>query len=299
MTQSNVFDTEILTAIEQQLDHLLTRPAQPAAAGLERIYAAMRYSALAGGKRLRPYLTVLAADLFDVPRSQSIRAGSAIELIHCYSLIHDDLPAMDDSDLRRGRATSHIEFDDATAVLAGDALLTEAFAVLADAATHPVPEVRTILVSQLAMAAGPMGMVGGQMMDIMAETGMAAAEDIALIQSLKTGALIAVSCRFGAYLAQAGQPETDALQRFAADIGLAFQITDDLLDVSGSAAQTGKPTGQDAMNSKPTFVDLLGETGAREKAATLIEDAKQALAVFSPRQEPLARIADFILSRQS
>ncbi|MCI5044843.1 MAG: polyprenyl synthetase family protein [Aquisalinus sp.] len=298
MKQSDIFDAETLAAIEKQLDALLTRPEAPAAAGLDRIYKAMRYSALAGGKRLRPYLTVLSADLFKVPREHSVRAGAAIELIHCYSLIHDDLPAMDNSDLRRGRPTSHIEFDDATAVLAGDALLTEAFHVLADPATHPNPEVRTKLVSELAHAAGPMGMVGGQMMDILAETGMAAAEDITLIQSLKTGALIAVSCRFGGLLAQATSAEIEALNRYATDIGLAFQITDDLLDVSGSAEQTGKPTGQDAMNSKPTFVDLLGEEGAREKAAALIADAKQALSLFSPNQQPLARIADFILSRQ-
>ncbi len=299
MSTEDIFDARILESIEGLLDDLLSPENPISASGLVRIYDAMRYSALAGGKRLRPYLTVASADLFGVSRTYSVRAGCAIELVHCYSLIHDDLPAMDNSDLRRGHPTSHIAYDDATAILAGDGLLTEAFAVLASAETHPDAGVRTTLVSQLAAAAGASGMVGGQMMDILAETGVAEAEDVELLQSLKTGALIRVSCRFGGYLAEANEDHIMAVDTFAARLGLAFQITDDLLDVSGSEASTGKPVGRDAANQKPTFVDLLGEAGAHKKAAQLICEAKDQLACFSTDIQPLTRIAEFILRRQA
>ncbi len=299
MNSATIFDSEILNAIECVLDRLLTPSFETPAAGLDRIYEAVRYSALAGGKRLRPYLVVSTADIFDVPRDYSLRAGCAIELIHCYSLIHDDLPAMDNSDLRRGRRTSHKAFDEATAILAGDGLLTEAFTVLADEQTHPEASIRTRLIRELAAAAGSAGMVGGQMIDILAERGEEQAEDIELLQGLKTGALIRVSARFGAYLADAAEETVTAIDRYAARLGLAFQITDDILDVVGSEEHTGKPIGIDAKNLKPTFVDLLGEAGARQKAQDLIESAKAELAPFGKKAEPLARIADFILVRYS
>ncbi len=296
MSEREIFDPNILSVIEEQLVQTLAS-SQENIPGIKHIYEAMRYSALAGGKRLRPYLTVAAGDIFGVPRARAARAGAAIELIHCYSLIHDDLPAMDDSDLRRGRPTSHIAFDVATAILAGDGLLTEAFHVLSAEETHPAAEVRIELVRALSEAAGSLGMVGGQMIDILAENGQTPEADIELLQALKTGALIRVSCRFGGLLAQASESDLAALDLYASHIGLAFQITDDLLDVTGTTEATGKQVGLDAANDKPTFVELLGQEGAEEKAATLIADARAALEPFGEKGESLRVIADFILKR--
>lgn len=289
------FEKAVLDEIEKTLAALLPGDGPDQPKGLLRVARAMRYSALAGGKRLRPCLTVYSADLFGVPRDRSLRAGAAVEFIHCYSLIHDDLPAMDDSDLRRGRPSSHRQFDEATAILAGDALLTDAFEVLADEATHPDDGVRTKMISALAHAAGQKGMVGGQMMDILADKGEGGSLDIALLQSLKTGAMIRVSCELGGYLGGANESQMTALRDYASRLGLAFQITDDLLDLTSSEEEAGKPVGQD--HGKLTFVDLLGETPARAKAETLIDEAIAALSVFKTDSSALQAIARFILSR--
>ena len=293
---SAAFDQALLNEIETTLEALLPGTGHDQPKGLRRVAEAIRYSALSGGKRLRPCLAVYTADLFTVPRQRALRAGAAVEMIHCYSLIHDDLPAMDDSDLRRGRPSSHRQFDEATAILAGDALLTEAFAVLAADATHPDASVRVRLVSALAVAAGHDGMVGGQMMDILADKGEGGSLDITLLQSLKTGAMIRVACRFGGYLGQADEVQVKALDDYASRLGLAFQITDDLLDLTATEEDAGKPVGQDA--GKLTFVDLLGEEGARRKASSLIGEAKDLLAGLPGQTGPLAAIADFILARR-
>src|SRR5207237_6095335 len=261
------------------LDRLLAAPS-----GLEsRVYEAMRYSALAPGKRLRPLLVLASAHLFGVSRRSALQVAAAIEMVHAYSLIHDDLPAMDNSDLRRGRPTCHKQFDEATAVLAGDGLLTAAFGVLAHLDTHGDPAVRCELVSELAAAAGAAGMVGGQMIDLIAEHQRLDIGAITRLQRMKTGALIAFSCEAGAILAKAPGESRIALRGYAHDLGLAFQIADDLLDVEGSAAETGKPVGADAAAGKATFVSILGVTRARAQAELLVRQAVAHLDLFEKR----------------
>ena len=263
------------------------------------LWLSMRYGSLGGGKRLRPYLVLEGAGLFGVPRARAMRTAAAVELIHCYSLIHDDLPAMDDADLRRGRPTVHRAFDEATAVLAGDGLLTMAFEVLSDPATHPDPAIRSALSLALAQAAGPRGMVGGQMIDLIAETRQFSLEEITRLQKMKTGALFGFSCAAGAILGQAGPVETEALRAFADDLGLAFQIADDLLDVEGDEAEVGKTVGHDAAAGKATFVSLLGVDGAREQARALADSAVARLAPFDGRADRLRAVARFIVERRS
>jgi farnesyl diphosphate synthase len=278
------------------LDNLLVVPAGPEA----RVVKAMRYSALAPGKRLRPFLVLASAQLFSVSRRSALQAAAAVELVHAYSLVHDDLPAMDNSDLRRGRPTCHKEFDDATAVLAGDALLTFAFEVLAQSDTHGDPAVRCELVTALAQAAGDRGMVGGQMIDLLAEND--ASLDIGAItrlQRLKTGALIAFSCEAGAILGKATFEARLALRGYAHDLGLAFQIADDLLDVEGSAAETGKPVGSDAAAGKATFVSILGGERARSQAELLIDQAVSHLDLFEEKAELLREAAHFVINRRA
>ena len=248
------------TLTNSALDRLLVVPPDLEA----RVYQAMRYSALAPGKRLRPFLVLAGARLFGVARRCALQVAAAIEMVHAYSLVHDDLPAMDDSDLRRGRPTCHKEFDEATAVLAGDGLLTTAFEVLAHSDTHADPAVRCELVAALAAAAGAAGMVGGQMIDLIAEHQLLDIGAITRLQRMKTGALIAFACEAGAILAKAPAEPRTALRGYAHDLGLAFQIADDLLDVEGSAAETGKPVGADAAAGKATFVSILG-VGARAR----------------------------------
>ncbi len=269
--------------------------------GLEsRVFDAMRYAALAPGKRLRPFLVLASAQLFSVSRRSALQVACAIELVHAYSLVHDDLPAMDNSDLRRGRLTCHKEFDDATAVLAGDGLLTLAFEVLAQPDTHGDPAVRCELVSLLAQAAGGHGMVGGQMIDLLAE--QRSDLDIGTItrlQRLKTGALIAFACEAGAVLGKAPQERRLALRGYAHDLGLAFQIADDLLDVEGSAGVTGKPVGQDAAAGKATFVSILGVERARAQASALIHQAVAHLDAFEDRAELLRQAAHFVVDRRA
>src|SRR5215831_11841884 len=228
------------------LDQLLVVPPDLEA----RVYEAMRYAALAPGKRMRPFFVLAGANLFGVARRCALQVSAAIEMVHAYSMVHDDLPAMDNSDLRRGRPTCHKQFDDATAVLAGDGLLTAAFWVLADADTHGDPAVRCELVSALAGAAGSAGMVGGQMIDLLAEHRSLDIGTITRLQRMKTGALIAFSCEAGAILAKAPGEVRTALRGYAHDLGLAYQIADDLLDVEGSEAETGKPVGADAVAGK-------------------------------------------------
>jgi farnesyl diphosphate synthase len=282
-------------AMNTELDRLL-----PPVAGPEnRVLEAMRYAALDGGKRLRPFLVCATADLFTVPRARALRAAAAVEMVHCYSLVHDDLPAMDDDDLRRGRPTVHKKFDEATAILAGDALLTEAFGVLADPVTHPDGAVRAGLVAELAAASGARGMVGGQMLDLMSEGGNLGQAELARLQDMKTGCLIAGSCRMGAILGGASERDREALGAYGIAMGLAFQIADDVLDVESSAAVAGKATGKDAAAGKATFVSRLGLEGAKTYARELAETATRHLATFGERADVLRQAAFFAVERRS
>jgi farnesyl diphosphate synthase len=277
------------------LDRLLPAPPDLEA----RVWEAMRYSALAPGKRLRPFLVIAGARLFGVARGCALQAAAAVEMVHAYSLVHDDLPAMDDSDLRRGRPTCHKAFDEATAVLAGDGLLTTAFEVIAHPDTHGDPAVRCELVAALAAAAGAAGMVGGQMIDLIAERQPLDIGAITRLQRMKTGALIAFSCEAGAILAKAPEEPRLALRGYAHDLGLAFQIADDLLDVEGSAAETGKPVGVDAGAGKATFVSILGIERARAQAELLVSQAIAHLDLFEGRAELLREAARFVISRRT
>ena len=280
---------------DASLERLLLVPA-----GLEaRVYDAMRYAALAPGKRLRPFLVLASARLFGVALRCALQVAAAVEMVHAYSLVHDDLPAMDNSDLRRGRPTCHRQFDEATAVLAGDGLLTAAFEVLAHPDTHGDPAVRCELVSALAAAAGAAGMVGGQMIDLLAEHQNLDIGAITRLQRMKTGAIIAYSCEAGAILAKASAEVRTALRGYAHDLGLAFQIADDLLDVEGSAAETGKPVGADAVAGKATFVSILGVERARAQAELLIRQAAAHLDLFEQRAELLREAARFVIARRT
>ncbi len=280
---------------DSALDQLLVVPPDLEA----RVYEAMRYSALAPGKRLRPFLVLAGAHLFGIARRCALQVAAAIEMVHAYSLVHDDLPAMDNSDLRRGRPTCHKEFDEASAVLAGDGLLTAAFEVLARPDTHSDPAVRCALVSALAAAAGAAGMVGGQMIDLIAERQALDIGAITRLQRMKTGALIAFACEAGAILASAPAEPRIALRGYAHDLGLAFQIADDLLDIEGSAAETGKPVGADAAAGKATFVSILGIGRARAQAELLIRQAVAHLDLFGGRAELLREAARFVISRRT
>ena len=280
-------------AVNEVLDELLEAGDGPEV----RVVEAMRYSALNGGKRIRPFLVTVSADLFNVDKPSALRAAAAIEMVHCYSLIHDDLPAMDDDDLRRGKAACHIEFDEATAILAGDALLTKAFEVLADDRTHGNSTVRAELILVLAKAAGDAGMVGGQMLDLVAEDHALNMPEITRLQRMKTGALIAVSCEAGAILGRASEKAHHALHAYAHDIGLAFQIADDLLDVEGDEEEVGKKTGKDAAAGKATFVSLLGRERAREQAGLLADQAAMHLDLFEEKGKLLRDLAYFVVSR--
>ena len=277
-------------AVEKALDSLL--PARPG----DRLREAMRYASLGQGKRLRPFLVLQSAGLFDQPADKAIRVAGALECIHCYSLVHDDLPAMDDDDLRRGQPTTHRKFDEATAILAGDGLLTFAFEILAAPETHTDPAVRSALVLELARAAGEAGMVGGQMLDIVAEKGgFSSYEAIAEMQRGKTGALFRFACEAGAIMAGADRAP---LRHYAEHIGLAFQIADDILDVESDAATLGKATGKDKERGKATFVDFLGLDGAKREAARLSEAAVAAVAVYGGKARLLAETALFIVTRK-
>ena len=282
---------------EQTMDRLLPKGEE----GEARVFDAMRYSSLGGGKRLRAFFVLASATLFKVGAMPALRTASAIEFMHAYSLIHDDLPAMDDDDLRRGKPSCHKQFDEATAILAGDALQALAFEVLAHEATHGDPAVRMALVSELARAAGAHGMVGGQMLDLLAET---QGPDMSIgaitrLQRLKTGALISFSCTAGAILGKAAEPMRAALAAYAHDLGLAFQIVDDLLDVEGDAAELGKATNKDAAAGKATFVSILGVERARAQASLLAQQAATHLEPFGPRAELLQQATKFVVQRRA
>ena len=306
-TPSEDFDTRLKSvadAIERTLDTLLdpqpligevTRPG--------RLVEAMRYSTLGGGKRLRPFLVVETARLFGIEGEGPLRAGAALEMIHCYSLVHDDLPAMDDDDLRRGRPTAHKAFDEATAILSGDALLTYAFDVMADEATHPDPVVRAALVLGLARASGLGGMAGGQALDLEAERAEAphGAPFVLQMQSMKTGALLLFAVEAGAILGRASPDEREALARYGRALGAAFQVADDILDTESDSATLGKAAGKDAGRNKATLVAALGLDAAKRRRDALAEEAEEALALFRPasRTANLAEAARFTAQRRS
>ena len=264
-----------------------------------RLTEAMRYATLNGGKRVRPFLVMTSARLFNVAESSALRVAAAVEMVHCYSLVHDDLPAMDDDDLRRGQPTCHVRFDEATAILAGDALLTKAFQVLADPDTHPNPAVRSDLVAELAHAAGDEGMVAGQMLDLMAEDTAPGMSEVTRLQRLKTGMLIGFACESGAILGKAPAAARHALRAYVHDLGLAFQIVDDLLDVEGDEKEVGKKTGKDQAAGKATFVSLLGSDRARAQADMLAEQAAQHLELFAEKANHLRELAQFVVKRRA
>jgi farnesyl diphosphate synthase len=301
--------TDRLAAVAAKTEALLDRilSAEPAAGEITRparLLAAMRHAVLGGGKRLRPFLLVETAMLFGATREHALLAGAALECLHGYSLVHDDLPAMDDDDLRRGRPTVHKAFDEATAILAGDTLLTLAFEVMARSEVHPDSNVRIALVSELARAAGIGGMAGGQMLDLAAEGRFGdkrtlSENDIVQLQAMKTGALIRFACRAGAILGQADAPSREAIDRYGAAIGQAFQIADDLLDVEGDAGSIGKATAKDAAAGKATLVAALGPQGARARLTALIAQADTALAPFAAKADNLRAAARFIAARKS
>lgn len=281
--------------IEATLESLL-----PTGGGPERpLLEAMRYATLNGGKRLRPYLTTIVADLFGVADQRAQRAAAAVEMLHCYSLVHDDLPAMDDDELRRGRPTCHIAFDEATAILAGDALLTLAFDVLADPATHPDAAVRIDLVRGLTEATGAHGMVAGQMIDLAVEHRSVDTATVERLQALKTGALITFSAEAGAILGEAAPEDREAIVTYGRLLGSAFQIVDDLLDEEGDVEAMGKAVGKDAAAGKATLVALLGRDEARKRADRLAAEAISSLEPFGPSADPLRDIARFVVTRRT
>lgn len=287
-------------AVEAGLSQYLTAtqmsgPGVPA----DRLVEAMRHGSLEGGKRLRPLLVRQAAAIFSVPKQATLSAGLAVEMIHCYSLIHDDLPAMDNDDLRRGRPTVHKAYDDATAILAGDALLTHAFGVLADEACHADPNVRIRLVTELAAGAGAGGMVGGQMRDIEGEKGGFTPDEISTMQAMKTGALIRASVRMGAILGGAEPRALSALTAYADAAGRAFQLADDILDVTSTAETMGKATGKDADKNKQTLVARLGVDGARTALAEIVNEAVGCLRTFGPKADGLRATARYFASREN
>ena len=281
------------SAIDRHFDRLLALPDDPR----RRLYEAMRHAAIGGGKRLRPLLVCAACDLFHVDRAAALRVGLAIECIHVYSLIHDDMPCMDDDDLRRGKPTVHRAFDEATAVLAGDALQALAFEVLAHEDTHPDPFVRIELAGALASAAGPAGMAGGQAMDLAAETATFDLPTVTRLQQLKTGALIGFCLEAGGIMGRLPPEGRAPLRGYARDIGLAFQIADDMIDAEGDAAIAGKAVGKDEAAGKATFVSLLGRDRARAQAARLVDQAIDHLQSFGAEAELLRAVARYVVER--
>jgi len=285
------------TEIDEALDALL-----PTVEGPEgRLYEAMRYAAIGGGKRLRGFLALEGARQFGVSRNAALRVAAAIEMVHAYSLVHDDLPAMDDDDLRRGKPTAHRAFDEATAILAGDALQCHAFTVLAEEDTHRDPAVRAELVRGLSRAAGPRGMCGGQMLDMLAENleEPLSEAQVGRLQTLKTGKLIEFAAEAGAILGKAPPQLRHALCLYGRELGAAFQIADDLLDATASADEAGKRTGKDAAAGKATLVGLLGAERARLQAERLVAQAKAHLDGFTERVDHLRMLADFTIARRN
>ena len=297
MSQATGLLKPALKAIAEDIDHsfdlLLPLPGDPR----NRLVEAMRYATIGGGKRIRPLLVTATAAMFGVSREAAVRVGTAIEAIHVYSLIHDDLPCMDNDGTRHGKPTVHVAFDDAAAVLAGDALHDFAFEVLSDPATSGDPFVRIELIRTLAMASGMNGMCGGQMMDIVAETESFDLPTVTRLQQLKTGALLAASVEMGAILGHVPIEGRTHLRGYARDIGLAFQIADDLLDLEGDEAAAGKALRKDEAQGKQTFLSLLGPERAREQARRLVEQAVDLLQSYGPEADILRELARFIVER--
>ena len=283
--------------VRAEVDSFFAKLLAPPGDGRDRLYEAMRHAAIGGGKRLRPLLTIASSRLFAIDPGRALRVGCAIEAIHVYSLIHDDLPCMDDADLRRGKPTVHKAFGEAEAVLAGDSLHALAFDILAHPSTHDDPWVRNELVLELARAAGPSGMAGGQMMDLVAEGGQLDLAAITRLQQLKTGALIEYSVEAGCIMAKLPAEARRPYRGFARNIGLAFQIADDLIDHSGDEAAAGKPTRKDANAGKATFVSLLGEERARQQAGFLVDQAVEHLSGHGSEADLLRAIARFAIER--
>ncbi len=282
-------------AVNKTIKHILPVTDLPEAP----LFEAIRYGTLNGGKRLRPFMVVQSAKLFGVDEMRARRVGAALEFVHCYSLMHDDLPAMDNSSTRRGKPSTHIEFDEATAILAGDALLTLAFEVLSTPETHEDPRVRIELVNMLAVASGGHGMVGGQMLDLIGEGEEFDLGTISRMQRMKTGKLMAFACEAGAVLGKASEPQRKALRNFAYDLGLAFQVTDDVLDVESDPSVLGKPANQDEAAGKATFVSTMGKDQAKQRAEMLINQAVRHLHVFDKRADNLRELAYYVLERRA
>ena len=283
--------------VSAEVDDFFATLLSPTQDNSEPLYEAMRHAAIGGGKRLRPLLTVAASRLFAIDHERALRVGCAIEAIHVYSLIHDDLPCMDDAELRRGKATAHKAFGEAAAVLAGDSLHALAFEILASPATHEDPWVRSDLVLELARAAGPGGMAGGQMMDLAAEMQQLDLPAITRLQQLKTGALIEYAVEAACIMNKMPADARTPYRGYARNIGLAFQIADDLIDHSGDEATAGKPTGRDAHAGKATFVSLLGEDRARQQAGFLVDQAIEHLSDHGREADLLRAIARFAIER--
>ncbi len=281
--------------VDATLEAVLPKPH----GGHARIHEAMRYAIFAGGKRVRPFLVLTTARLFGVAGEGAARTAAAIEALHTYSLVHDDLPCMDDDDLRRGRPTVHIAFDEMTAVLTGDALLTLAFEILSDPRTHASADVRCKLVARLAEASGHDGMIGGQMIDMLAASNKHGASEIVHLQSLKTGQLFEFSCEAGAILGEASDADRQRLRSYARDMGLVFQITDDLLDVTSSAEKTGKAVGKDDDQGKATFVSIYGIARAREEARKIATRAAETVQPYDNIAPELGALPYFLLDRES
>jgi farnesyl diphosphate synthase len=308
--QNDTF-TSSLDAVAADTEALLDRLLSPGPAEGElsrpnRLIEAMRYSSLNGGKRFRPFLVVESANLLGVPRRNSLMVGAALECVHCYSLVHDDLPAMDNDDVRRGRPTAHKAFDEATAILAGDGLLTFAFDILSRPQTHEDPAVRVELVTALARASGVGGMAGGQMLDLAAEGRFVqkratqfTENEVLTLQAMKTGALLRFGCEAGGILAAAAPARRQALSRYGAAVGKAFQIADDLLDLEGDSTLVGKAIGKDAAAGKATMVSVLGVDAAKVRLQQLVAEAEQALAPFGSGATILIEAAKFVAERRA
>jgi len=286
---------EAAEAVNKTIARLLPETDLPEA----RLFDAMRHGTLNGGKRMRPFMVIQSAKLFNVDMKRARRVAAAVEFVHCYSLIHDDLPAMDNADLRRGKPSTHKKFDEATAILAGDALLALAFEILSDSETHEDPRVRCELIKTLAQAAGGHGLCGGQMLDLIAEKEEFDLGTISRLQRMKTGRLMTFSCEAGAILGKASEQQRKALCNYAQDLGHAFQVTDDILDVEGEVIHLGKPTQKDDQAGKATFVSAMGKEQAKARAEMMVQQAIRHLHPFQSRAESLKELATYVLKRRA
>ena len=291
------FETElemVARRVDAFLSDVLPQPVGPES----RLLEAMRYASLGGGKRLRPFMVMQSGHIFGMDQEVMLRIAASVECVHTYSLVHDDLPSMDDDDMRHGKPSTHVEFNEATAILTGDALLTFAFEMLSDPSAHPDPFVRCELISRLAATIGFQGMVGGQMIDMIAEEKELEITAITRMQRMKTGNLIAYACESGAVAARASHAATHALNAYAQDLGIAFQITDDILDIEGEAAKMGKSTGKDENAGKATFVSILGMERAKAQARLLASQAMAHLDLFDEKADLLREVANFAVERK-